>query len=56
MIEVKPLKEASLKKASNGWYKILVAKNAMKWVAANEYCKKRGITFKVMHEHNLGIL
>lgn len=56
MIEVKPLKEATLKKASNGWDKILVAKNAMKWVAANEYCKKRGITFKVMHEHNLGIL
>ena len=55
LIEIKPLKEATFKKASNGYDKLLVAKNAMKWAAAIDYCKKRGIEFKVMHEHNLGI-
>lgn len=55
LIEIKPLKETSLKETSNGYDKLMVAKNSMKWAAAIQYCKKRGIEFKVMHEHNLGI-
>ena len=55
LIEIKPLKETSLKETSNGYDKLMVIKNSMKWAAAIQYCKKRGIEFKVMHEHNLGI-
>jgi len=55
LIEIKPLKETSLKETSNGYDKLMVAKNSMKWAAAIQYCKKRDIEFKVMHEHNLGI-
>ena len=29
--------------------------NQAKWEAANEYCKDRGWTFKIMHEDHLGI-
>ena len=55
LIEIKPLKETSLKETSTCYDKLMVAKNSMKWAAAIQYCKKRGIEFKVMHEHNLGI-
>lgn len=56
LIEIKPLKETTLKESSNGYDKLMVAKNAMKWQSAIEYCKKRNIEFKVMHERNLGII
>jgi len=56
LIEIKPLKEATLSEASNGYDRLMVAKNAMKWKAAIEYCKKRGIEFQVMHERNLGLI
>ena len=55
LIEVKPLKEATLSEAKNGYDRLMVSKNAMKWKAAIEFCKKRGIDFKVMHEHNFGL-
>ena len=56
LIEIKPLKETTLKESSNGYDKLMVAKNSMKWAAAINYCKKRDIEFKVMHERNLGII
>lgn len=56
LIEIKPLKETTLKETSNGYDKLMVAKNSMKWAAAIDYCKKRDIEFKVMHERNLGII
>ena len=56
LIEIKPLKETTLKESSNGYDKLMVAKNSMKWAAAIEYCKKRNIEFKVMHERNLGLI
>lgn len=55
LIEIKPLKETTLKESSNGYDKLMVAKNSLKWAAAIKYCKDRGIEFKIMHEHNLGI-
>lgn len=55
LIEIKPMKESSLKEASNGYDKLMVAKNALKWASAIQYCKKRDITFKVMTEYDLGI-
>lgn len=56
LVEIKPLKETTLKESSDGYDKLMVAKNSMKWASAIEYCKKRGIEFKVMHERNLGII
>lgn len=55
LIEIKPMKESTLKEASNGYDKLMVAKNAMKWASAIQFCKKRGITFKVMTQYDLGI-
>lgn len=54
LIEIKPLKEASLSETKNGYDKLMVAKNSMKWKASIEFCKKRGIEFKVIHEGNFG--
>ena len=56
LIEIKPLKETTLKESSDGYDRLMVSKNSMKWASAIEYCKKRGIEFKVMHERNLGII
>ena len=53
LIEIKPRKEAALESTSNGYDKLMVAKNAKKWQAAIEFCKKRGITFKVLTENEL---
>ena len=55
LIEIKPMKEAKLKESSNGYDKLMVAKNAMKWASAIQFCKKRGITFKVLTEYDLGL-
>lgn len=55
LIEVKPLKEALLSEAKSKNDKLMVAKNSMKWKAAIEFCKKRNIEFKIMHEHNFGL-
>ena len=53
LIEIKPRKEAALESTSNGYDKLMVAKNVKKWQAAIEFCKKRGITFKVLTENEL---
>lgn len=53
--EIKPLKEASLKESSNGYDRLMVAKNAMKWKSTIEYCKKRDMKFKVITEYDLGL-
>lgn len=50
MIEIKPMKEASLKEASNGYDRLMIAKNAMKWQSAINFCKKRGYEFKVLSD------
>lgn len=55
LIEIKPLKEAVLSEAKSKNDKLMVAKNSMKWKAAIEFCKKRDIEFKIMHEHNFGL-
>lgn len=52
MIEIKPLKEASLKEASNGYDRMMLAQNVMKWQSAIEYCKKRDYIFKVLTDNS----
>lgn len=53
LIEIKPRKEAVLESTGNGYDKLLYAKNLKKWASAIEFCKKRGITFKVLTETEL---
>lgn len=55
LVEVKPLKEAVLEKATNGRDRLKFAENQMKWQSAIQYCHKRGIEFKIIHENNLPI-
>lgn len=53
LIEVKPLKETLLEVAKTKKDKLSVALNTVKWRAAQAYCKKAGITFRVMTEEQL---
>lgn len=53
MIEIKPAKEARVELAKSRKDKIALAINTAKWTAAEIYCKKNGIFFRVMTEHEL---
>ena len=54
--EVKPLKEAVLESTGNGYDRLMVAKNCMKFQSAIQYCKKRNMKFKVITEKDLGLI
>ena len=53
IIEVKPLKETVLEKARTKKDKMSVALNTVKWQAAQAFCKKTGLTFRIMTEEQL---
>lgn len=53
IIEVKPLKETLLEKARTKKDKLSVALNTVKWQAAQAFCKKTGLTFRIMTEEQL---
>ncbi|PJB20467.1 MAG: hypothetical protein CO117_00850 [Flavobacteriaceae bacterium CG_4_9_14_3_um_filter_33_16] len=53
IIEIKPLKETLLEKAKSKKDKLSVALNTVKWQAAQAFCKKAGITFRIMTEEQL---
>ena len=55
LIEIKPMSQSKLTEAKDGYDRLRIAKNAFKWAQAIKYCKKKGITFKVMTEYELGI-
>lgn len=55
LIEIKPMSQAKLTEAKDGYDRLRVCQNAYKWSQAIKYCKKRGITFKVLTEYDLGI-
>ena len=55
LIEIKPLKEASPAKAKNAYDKMALAINVAKWKAAEEFCKKHGLHFRVITEKSLFI-
>lgn len=56
LLEVKPLKEATLKESQNGYDKLMVIKNSFKWQSAIQFCKKRNMIFKVITERDLGLI
>lgn len=53
LIEIKPKKEALLEYAKSKRDKIAFAVNQAKWQAAEAWCKKKGLNFKIMTEDDL---
>lgn len=54
VIEIKPKKQTRPSRARNPKTKMMenaaFMKNCLKWEAAEQWCKQRGITFKILHE------
>lgn len=55
LIEVKPMCHSNLNETSNGYDRIQLAINSLKWKSAIEFCKKRDMKFKIITENDLGI-
>lgn len=53
VIEVKPLKETSLKEAKTIRDKAMVALNQYKWAAASKWCRAQGLKFRVVNEQDI---
>jgi TnsA endonuclease N terminal len=53
LVEVKPRKEAMLEHAKSKRDKAFLLVNSVKWAAAMVFCKKNGLTFRVIDETNL---
>jgi hypothetical protein len=53
MIEVKPKKQTFLKENASKKEKITWVINSAKWDAANTYCLKNNIVFKIITEKDL---
>lgn len=54
LIEIKPSKETTMENAGRSKKaQIQVAVNAAKWTAAQEWCSRKGIRFKVINEDQI---
>ena len=53
LVEVKPKKEAMLENAKSKRDKAFLMINQAKWAAALEWCKKNGVTFRLITEDQL---
>ena len=53
LIEIKPSKETTLAEAKSARDRAFVARNHAKWQAATAYCKRNGLTFRIVTEKNL---
>lgn len=53
VIEIKPAKEALLKKAKSKRDRLALAVNVRKWQYATAWCRKNGIDFRVLKEKDL---
>lgn len=53
LVEVKPKKEALAENAKSKRDKAFLAINMAKWAAAMTYCKKNGLTFRLITEDDL---
>ena len=55
LIEVKPKKEAILENAKSKKDMVALVLNTAKWAAGLEFCKKNGLTFRVLTEDQIYI-
>tara|TARA_B100002019_G_C21214662_1_gene571331 strand:- start:285 stop:755 length:471 start_codon:yes stop_codon:yes gene_type:complete len=53
LIEIKPSNQTTLENARTQGQKIQTAINAAKWTAAQEWCQRKGIRFKVINEDQI---
>ena len=53
LIEIKPKNQTTLESAKGQQQSLQVAINAAKWTAAQEWCKRKGIRFKVINEDQI---
>ena len=53
LIEIKPSNQTTMENARGKQQQIQVAVNAAKWTAAQEWCKRKGIRFKVINEDQI---
>ena len=53
LIEIKPANQTTLEAAKGKAQSLQVAVNAAKWTAAQEWCKRKGIRFKVINEDQI---
>lgn len=53
VVEIKPIKQSMMEKARGTRAKMVVAVNMAKWKAAQAWCKKNGMTFRVMTEEKM---
>lgn len=54
VVEIKPKKQSIIEsKVASAKDRAIVAINHAKWAAANNYCKKQGLTFRVITEEDM---
>lgn len=53
LVEVKPANQTYLAEAKSKRDKAALAVNAAKWAAAQEWCKRKGIAFRVITEYDI---
>jgi len=53
LIEIKPRNQTVMESAKTQGQKMQTAMNAAKWTAAQEWCKRKGIRFKVLNEDQI---
>lgn len=53
LVEIKPANQTTLENARTQGQKIQTAINAAKWTAAQEWCQRKGIRFKVINEDQI---
>lgn len=53
VVEIKPKKETFVSEAKTKRSQLALAVNAMKWKAAQAYCNKHGLTFRVINEDHI---
>ena len=53
LIEIKPSNQTTMENARGAKNQLAVAVNAAKWAAAQEWCQRKGIRFKVINEDQI---
>jgi hypothetical protein len=53
LIEIKPSNQTTMENARTREHQVQTAINASKWTAAQEWCQRKGIRFKVINEDQI---
>ena len=53
LIEIKPANQTTMENANSNRNKMATVINAAKWTSAQEWCKRKGIGFKVINEDQI---